>query len=97
MTQPPPQGPQIFMPQQMMAGVWANAASVTHSLHEFTLDFFRMDYDQAGNPLQGVVVARVNMSPLFVSQLLEALSNQWALYVEQSMPKEVNGEPNDES
>ncbi len=40
--QAPPSTEIIIEPQQL-AGVWANFARVTHSEHEFTLDFVRMD------------------------------------------------------
>jgi hypothetical protein len=39
-----PEGPQIFMDPAQMAGVWANFAQVSHSEHEFTLDFVRLDF-----------------------------------------------------
>jgi hypothetical protein len=57
---------------------------------EFTLDFVRLDYTQT--PPSGVVVARVNMSPLFVSQLIDALGANWANYADKAMPKEVRGD-----
>jgi hypothetical protein len=85
---PPPLN--IMMPPDMMGGVWANFAGVNHSKHEFTLDFCRVDY-RGDVPVQGVVVARVNMSPLFMSQLMEVMQLQWQLYVDQAMPKEVHG------
>ena len=37
-------GPEIFMDPSQLAGVWANFAQVSHSEHEFTLDFVRIDY-----------------------------------------------------
>ena len=89
--QPPgrdqPQEPQIMIDQGQMAGVWANFARVSHSPYEFTLDFVRMDYASA--PPQGIVVARVSLSPLMVTQLIEALGRNWDVYAERSMPPEV--------
>jgi Protein of unknown function (DUF3467) len=52
----------ILQPEQM-AGVWANFAAVSHSEHEFTLDFVRLDFGTG----QGIVVAPVSVSPLFVT------------------------------
>ncbi|MCY7413478.1 MAG: DUF3467 domain-containing protein, partial [Salinibacterium sp.] len=63
----------LNMPNDMFGGVWANFAIVSHSEFEFTIDFVRVDY----NTDQGVVTARVNLSPLFVTQLLEALDTNW--------------------
>jgi hypothetical protein len=42
--------PTIIIEPTTLAGVWANAAEVTPSPHEFTLDFVRMDYS-LGTPL----------------------------------------------
>jgi hypothetical protein len=67
--------------------VWANFALVNHSPFEFTLDFVRLEYNV--DPPTGVVVARVNMSPLFVTQLIEALSENWKIYAEKALPREV--------
>ncbi|MDE0606084.1 MAG: DUF3467 domain-containing protein [Acidimicrobiaceae bacterium] len=69
---------------EMAGGVWANFAAVSHSPHEFTIDFIRLDY-QTKNPTKGVVVQRVNMSPLFVQQLIEALTENLGNYA-QRMP-----------
>ncbi|HUZ38078.1 MAG TPA: DUF3467 domain-containing protein [Streptosporangiaceae bacterium] len=79
--------PQIMIDPAQMAGVWSNFARVSHSPYEFTLDFARLDF--AVNPPQGIVVARVSLSPLMVTQLIEALSINWARYAEKSMPPEV--------
>jgi hypothetical protein len=79
--------PQIMIDPAQMAGVWANFARVAHSPYEFTLDFVRLDFST--NPPQGIVVARVSLSPLLVTQLIEALSTNWDIYAERSMPPEV--------
>jgi len=88
------QGPpaEIFIGEQAMAGVWANFARVTHSEHEFTLDFVRMDYSANS----GIVVSRVAVSPLFITQLIEALDDNWSKYAKKALPPQVhNDEPND--
>jgi Protein of unknown function (DUF3467) len=84
-----PQG-QIIMQPEQMAGVWANFARVSHSEHEFTLDFVRLDY--TGTPVNGIVVARVSVSPLFVSQLIDALQSNWNEYAKKALPQEVYGD-----
>lgn len=94
-----PQEPQplnIILQPEQMAGVWANWAQVSHSPHEFTLDFVRLDSTRPG---QGIVVARVAVSPLFVTQLIDALQTNWEMFAEKAMPKEVHGgqeDPGDE-
>lgn len=81
-----------------MAGVWANFARVNHSEHEFTIDFVRIDYASAPR-FQGIVVARVAVSPLFITQLIDTLQDNWNKYAKKALPKEVYGadEPGDES
>jgi len=78
---------QILMNSQDVGGAWANFARVSHSEHEFTIDFVRLDHTM--KPVQGVVVARVNVSPLFVTQLIDALNANWAKYAQKAMPREV--------
>lgn len=94
MPEEQPQEPQIFMDPSQMAGVWANWAQVSHSEHEFTLDFVRMD-SSAGPPPRGVVVSRVSVSPLFVTQLIDALTDNWKKYAEKALPKEARDDPAD--
>src|SRR5215216_867088 len=83
----PEQQPQIQIDPHQMAGVWANFAAVSHSPYEFTLDFVRLDFSQ--QPPTGIVVSRVSLSPLLVSQLIDALRENWQRYAERSLPREV--------
>ena len=86
---------QIIIEPDQMAGVWANFARVTHSQYEFTVDFVRMDF--GNEPLTGIVVARVSVSPLFITQLIDALQSNWSRYAEKTMPSEVFGENDSDS
>jgi hypothetical protein len=79
----------IHSQPDQMGGVWANAAAVRHSPHEFTIDFLRCDFGEDGRATTGILVQRVNMSPLFVSQLITALQDNWSKYADKAMPKEV--------
>jgi hypothetical protein len=79
----------IILPPEQMGGVWANFAQVSCSDYEFTLDFCRLDFSQS--PPKGVVVARVSVSPLFITQLIDALQINWEKYAESAMPREVFG------
>lgn len=85
---------QIGMPQEMVGGVWANFAVVSHSPFEFTIDFVRLNFAQ--QPPSGIAVARVNLSPLFVRQLMDALELNWARYAERAMPREVHDDDQDQ-
>lgn len=78
---------QIQIDPQQQAGVWANLAQVSHSPYEFTLDFVRVDYTQS--PPAGLVVSRVSVSPLLVSQLIQALTDNWSTFAKRSLPREV--------
>ena len=61
---------------EQMAGVWRTSPHEP-SEHEFTIDFVRWTAPPppAG---RGIVVARVSMSPLFVTQLIDALKQNGA-------------------
>ena len=50
-----------------LAGVWANFAQVSHSEHEFTLDFVRLDFT-------GVRRGAVSLSPASLFRLSSLLS-----------------------
>ncbi len=90
MTDEAPEGQkaEIIFPPEQLAGVWANFAQVSHSQHEFTIDFVRMD-GTAPPPGRGIVVARVSMSPLFITQLIEALQKNWGGYAQKAMPRDL--------
>ncbi len=79
----------IHSQPDQLGGVWANGAAVRHSPHEFTIDFMRFDYNDQGKPTAGVLVQRVNMSPLFVTQLITALQDNWSKYASKAMPQEL--------
>lgn len=79
----------ISMDPSMGGGCWANFAVIRHSLHEFTVDFIRLEYAGTDTPVDGTVVQRVNMSPLFVSQFIEALQDNWTQYAAKAMPPEA--------
>ena len=82
----------IHSQPDQLGGVWANGAAVRHSPHEFTIDFMRFDYDGEGKPSSGVLVQRVNMSPLLITQLITALQDNWSKYANKAMPQELIGD-----
>jgi hypothetical protein len=79
----------IHTQPDQLGGVWANAAAVRHSPHEFTIDFLRCDFDDAGQVTNGLLVQRVNVSPLFVTQLISALQDNWSKYAAKALPREI--------
>jgi hypothetical protein len=61
---------------EMMAGVYANFANVSHSDYEFSITFMRLDHENEDeHEVGGVVVSRVNMSARFMKELSEAIKD----------------------
>ncbi len=65
-----------FTPEEM-AGHYANFANVSHSDYEFTITFARVDHEFDGPEIPGVVVSRVNLSPRFMGELLDAIQDNY--------------------
>ncbi len=68
----------IQIDQENIAGVYANFANVSFSDYEFTLTFARIDHEVEEGDIPGVVVTRVNVSPKFIPELLEAMNDSWS-------------------
>ena len=68
----------IHFAPEIMAGVYANFANVSHSDYEFTLTFARVDHEVEEGEVPGVVVSRVNLSPRFYRELLDAMEDNWS-------------------
>jgi hypothetical protein len=68
----------IHMAPDMQAGVYANFGNVSHSDYEFTLTFVRMDHEVTDDEVPGVVVTRVNLSPRFMRELIEAMQDNYS-------------------
>jgi len=63
---------------ETMAGDYANFANVSHSDYEFSVTFARVDHEVEDDEVPGVVVARVNLSPRFFRELLDAMEDNWS-------------------
>jgi hypothetical protein len=68
----------IHLDPENLAGVYANFANVSFSDYEFTLTFARIDHEVDEGDVPGVVVSRVNMSPRFMRELLDAMTDSWS-------------------
>ena len=68
----------IHFDPKHMAGKYANFANVSHSDYEFTLTFARVDHEVEEGDVPGVVVARINMSPRFMRELIDAMNDSWS-------------------
>ena len=66
----------IHFSPEIMAGVYSNFANVSHSDYEFTITFARVDHEVEEDEIPGVVVSRINLSPRFMQELIEAMHGQ---------------------
>jgi hypothetical protein len=68
----------IHLDPQHLAGVYSNFANITFSDYEFTLTFARVDHEVEESDVPGVAVARVNCSPKFVRELIDAAEDAYS-------------------
>ena len=68
----------IQFPPDLMAGVYANFANVSHSDYEFTITFARVDHEVEDDEVPGVVVSRLNLSPKFMRELIDAMQDNYS-------------------
>lgn len=66
-----------FSPE-IMAGHYANFANVSHSDYEFTVTFARVDHEVEDGEVPGIVVARMNLSPVFMRELIDAMEDNYS-------------------
>jgi hypothetical protein len=60
--------------------VYANFANVSFSDYEFTITYARVDHEIDADEIPGIVVSRVNLSPKFMRELIDALEDSWSKY-----------------
>jgi Protein of unknown function (DUF3467) len=68
----------IHLDPDHLAGAYANFANVSFSDYEFTITFARIDHEVEEGDVPGVVVSRVNMSPRFMRELMNAMNDSWS-------------------
>jgi hemerythrin-like domain-containing protein len=68
----------IHFSPEIMAGNYANFANVSHSDYEFTITFARVDHEVDEDEIPGVVVSRMNLSPKFMRELIEAMQDNYS-------------------
>jgi Protein of unknown function (DUF3467) len=68
----------IQIAEEHLSGVYANFANISFSDYEFTLTFARVDHEIEEDEVPGVVVARVNLSPRFMAELIEAMTDNYS-------------------
>ena len=88
----------IHFSPDIMAGVYANFANVSHSDYEFTITFARVDHEVEDEEIPGVVVSRINLSPKFMHELIDAMRDNYSKYQTREGIKnlpEYGGDPED--
>ena len=68
----------IHFAPEMMAGAYSNFANVSHSDYEFTITFARVDHEVEEEEIPGVVVSRINLSPKFMRELIDAMQDNFS-------------------
>jgi hypothetical protein len=68
----------IQVSPEMMQGVYANFANVSHSDYEFTITFARVDHEVESGEIPGIIVSRVALSPRFMRELMDALEDNYS-------------------
>jgi Protein of unknown function (DUF3467) len=68
----------IHTDPETMAGHYSNFANVSHSDYEFTITFARVDHEVDEGEVPGVVVSRVNLSPRFMRELIDAMDDNFS-------------------
>ncbi len=68
----------IHFSPELMAGHYANFANVSHSDYEFTVTFARVDHEVDEDEVPGVVVSRINLSPKFMRELIDAMEDNYS-------------------
>ena len=71
----------IHIDPEKMAGHYANFANVSHSDYEFTITFARVDHEVDDEEIPGVVVSRVNLSPRFMRELIDAMEDNYSKWL----------------
>src|SRR5947199_9433187 len=71
----------IHFSPDIMAGVYANFANVSHSDYEFRITFRRVDHEVEGDEVPGVVVARINLSPTYMRRLIDVMHGKDSIWV----------------
>ena len=71
---------QISIADGLKHGTYANFLVVSHSAHEFTLDFCQVLPGGDGTHVQADVVTRVKVAPTMVGKIIRALNTNMTAY-----------------
>ncbi|MGH3665052.1 MAG: DUF3467 domain-containing protein [Egibacteraceae bacterium] len=81
---------QISIEDERKHGTYANFLVVSHSAHEFTLDFCQVLPGGDDGRVQADVVSRVKVAPTMVGKVIRALNTNMTAYEDKfGMVKEI--------
>lgn len=81
---------EIRVPDAAKRGEYANFLVVTHSPHEFTLDFCQVITGSDPEHMDAEVVSRVKVAPTMVGKIIRALNDNLTNYEEKfGLVKEI--------
>ncbi|QBI18281.1 DUF3467 domain-containing protein [Egibacter rhizosphaerae] len=70
----------VHVDDEMKHGVYANFLVISHSPHEFTLDFCQVLPGGEGGKARAEVVSRVKIAPTMVGKVMNALNTNMTTY-----------------
>lgn len=82
---------QVVVPDEGKHGVYANFLVVSHSAHDFTLDFCQLLPSGEQGKVNAEVVSRVRIAPTMVGRILTALNTNMANYEDRFGPVKAIG------
>ena len=74
---------QVVVPDDAKYGEYANFLVVSHSPHEFTLDFCQLLPSGEEGKINAEVVTRMRIAPTMVAKVIQALNTNLSAYEEQ--------------
>jgi hypothetical protein len=78
--QPNPRQLNVSVPEDIKLGTYANFLVVSHSPHEFTLDFCQVLPGRENAKVKAEVVSRVKVAPTVVGKIIRALNTNMTAY-----------------
>ena len=71
---------ELYVPDELLGGVWANALGVDVGDHEITFDFVRLDFSTGSPPEHALLVARVALPPALLERVIRRAEQAIADY-----------------
>jgi hypothetical protein len=80
----------IKVPDEQKHGTYANFLVVSHTAHEFTLDFCQVIPGSDPSRMEAEVVSRVKLAPTMIGKVIRALNDNLSGYEEKfGLVKEI--------